>query len=384
MRIAFLITSMNFGGAEKQVLVLAQRMEARGHETCIISLLPVGPLGAEAESLGIPTHTLNMRPGIPDPRALVRLARILRRFRPDLLHSHMVHANLLGRLVRLLTPVPVLVSTVHNVYEGGAIRMTAYRLTDRLSDLTTAISAAAADRFLKIKAVSRIRVIPNGIDLQRFQSRPGRDKSLRAALGVDSVFMWLAVGRFEVEKDYPNMLQAAARALEEGKHTLLLVGDGSFRDNLQALAQDLGLSRRVRFLGLRTDVPDLMGAADGYLMSSAWEGLPMVLLEASACGVPIVATQVGGNDEVVRPGQNGFLVPPGNPEALAGAMRLLMDVAPEERSAMGERGRRHVLEHYSIDTVTDLWEEAYSQLRASRANRSGEASRSAGSGTLLG
>lgn len=383
MRIAFLVTSMNLGGAETQVVALARQMQTRGHDTRIISLIPPGPLAAEAEKSGIPTHSLGMSPGVPDPRGFARLVWIISKFRPDVLHCHMVHANILGRLVRLIAPVPVLVSTVHTIQEGGAMRMAAYRLTDRLADLTTAISSAAAKRFLQRKAGSHIRVIPNGIDLQRFCPSTERDGRLRRALGVGSEFLWLAVGRFEVSKDYPTMLRAAAHALEDGKHALLLVGDGSLREMAQALAQDLGLSRRARFLGSRTDVPDLMGAADGYLMSSAWEGLPMVLLEASASGLPIVATQVGGNDEIVKPGRSGFLVPPGNPDALGEAMCRLMAVAPEERRAMGERGRVHAREHYSIERVGALWEEVYANPRAVPAAREGEAGASAGARSLL-
>ena len=365
MRIAFVTTGLGMGGAEMQVLSLADNMRRRGHETLVVSMIPVGELGAEAGRLGVPVETLGMRRGVPDPRGLLRLGRIVRRWRPDVVHSHMVHANILARLTRLLSPMPALVSTVHNIYEGGALHMAAYRATDRLADRNTIISQAAADRYLRLKAVSRgtLRVIPNGVDLERFRVAPAARAALRASLGLGEEFAWLAVGRFEEAKDYPNLLHAFAQVAGGGPGpVLLLVGQGTRRGEIEGLASRLGLAARVRFLGVRRDVPDLMSAADGYVMSSAWEGLPMVLLEAAAVGLPIVATQVGGNDEVVRDGVNGLLVPSRDARALANAMGRVMALSAEERGLMADRGRAHVRAHYALTGVLDRWESLYREL----------------------
>lgn len=365
MRIAFLTTSTLVGGAEVQVLALADRLRARGHETIIISLIPAGPLDAEAKKLGIATHSLGMRPGIPDPRALLRLARELRAWRPDILHSHMVHANLLARLVRPLTRVPVLICTVHNMDEGGAIRMGAYRLTNRLADLTTIISHAAADRFARIGAIprDRLRVLPNGVDTSRFRPRPELRGALRKELGVGDEFLWLAVGRFEPAKDYPNLLAAFAEVVAHRPRAVLaLAGHGFLQEAMERKAESLGIKGQVRFLGLRRDVPELMSAADAYVMSSAWEGLPMVLLEAASSGLPIVATDVGGNREVVVDGENGLLVPARDAAALGLAMRRAMGTSSAELQTMGERGRARALEQYSLARVVDTWETTYREL----------------------
>jgi glycosyltransferase involved in cell wall biosynthesis len=353
------------GGAEVQVLALADRLRARGHETIIISLIPAGPLDAEAKKLGIPTHSLGMRPGIPDPRALLRLARELRAWRPDILHSHMVHANLLARLVRPLTRVPVLICTVHNMDEGGAIRMGAYRLTNRLADLTTIISHAAAERFVRIGAIprDRLRVLPNGVDTSRFRPRPELRGALRKELGVGDEFLWLAVGRFEPAKDYPNLLSAFADVVAHRPRAVLaLAGRGMLQEAMERKAESLGIKGQVRFLGLRRDVPELMSAADAYVMSSAWEGLPMVLLEAASSGLPIVATDVGGNREVVVDGENGLLVPARDAAALGLAMRRAMGTSSAGLQTMGERGRARALERYSLARVVDTWETTYREL----------------------
>jgi len=366
MRVMFLSTSMGMGGADKQLLSAAQLMHAQGHDVCIVSLTELGPMGLEARGQGIRTESLDMRRGVPDPRGLIRLIRLVRAWKPDVLHSHMVHANLMARAVRLFARVPVIVSTIHNIYEGGPLWMAAYRVSNGLVDHMTIISEAAADRFVKEGIVPRelLTCVPNGVDTERFrQVAPGTREALRSSIGVDDRFVWLAVGRFEIAKDYPNMLHAFAQVCQRDSNAvLLLVGHGSLQQETESLAQSLGLGDRIRFLGVRSDVPEVMAAADGYVMSSAWEGMPIALLEAGAAGLPIVATRVGGNHEVVRDGESGFLVPPRDAAALGQAMLRLMEQAPERRRDMGERGREHVRVHYGLGRVVERWQDLYRQV----------------------
>jgi glycosyltransferase involved in cell wall biosynthesis len=368
MRILFLSTSMGMGGADSQLLSAAHGMRSRGHEVRIVSLTRLGPMGLEAQRAGIPTESLDMRRGVPDPRGLVRLVRLVRAWRPDVLHSHMVHANLMARVLRLITPVPVMVSTIHNIYEGGRLRMAAYRLTNPLVDHVTIVSQAAADRFVRERIVpkSLLTVIPNGVDTEQFRRIPREvGHSVRQSLGLEREFVWLAVGRFEIAKDYPNMLRGFARVRERFPHAiLLLVGRGSLQSETERLAQSLDLGSGVRFLGVRDDVVQVMSAADGYVMSSAWEGMPMVLLEAAAAGLPIVATRVGGNHEVVRDGESGFVVPPRDHEALGRAMLQLMELSETERRSMGDRGREVIRAHYGLNRVVERWEELYRDVLA--------------------
>jgi glycosyltransferase involved in cell wall biosynthesis len=368
MRVMFLSTSMGMGGADKQLLSAAQLMHAQGHDVCIVSLTELGPMGLEARSQGIRTESLDMRRGVPDPRGLIRLIRLVRSWKPDVLHSHMVHANLLARVVRLFAPVPVMVSTIHNIYEGGPLWMAAYRISNGLVDHMTIISEAAANRFVNERIVPRklLTCVPNGVDTERFrQVAPGTREALRSSIGVNDGFVWLAVGRFEIAKDYPNMLHAFAEVSQRHSNAvLLLVGHGSLQEETESLARSLGLGDRIRFLGVRSDVPELMAAADGYVMSSAWEGMPIALLEAAAAGLPIVATRVGGNHEVVRDGESGYLVPPRDHEALGRAMMRLMEQPSEERRAMGERGREHVRVHYGLGRVVERWQDLYRQVSA--------------------
>ena len=366
MRILLLSTSMGMGGADKLLLTAAQTMRSRGNEVMIVSLTALGPMGLQAQELGIPTESLNMGRGVPDPRGLVRLVRLVRSWRPDVVHSHMVHANLMARVLRLFVRIPVMISTIHNIYEGGRARMTGYRLTNSLVDHITIVSEAAADRFVKEGIVPRnlLSVVPNGVDVELFESVPASTRDgLRASLGVAQKFVWLAVGRYEVAKDYPNMLRAFSAVQQRRPDAvLLIVGRGSLQGETETLAAELGLGDSVRFLGVRHDVPEVMSAADGYVMSSAWEGMPMVLLEAAAAGLPIVATRVGGNHEVVRNQETGYLVSERDADALADAMGRLMELPEHQRRSMGARGREHVRTHYGLQRVAEQWEALYREV----------------------
>ncbi|WP_243031838.1 glycosyltransferase [Thermus altitudinis] len=371
-----MLTGLSRGGAETQVFLLASGLMRRGWDVQVISLLPGGDLRGELEAAGIPVMDLSMNRGMPDPKAIWRLARALRRFRPNVLHAHMIHANLLARVVRLLVPVPVVVCTAQNTLEVGRTFRTersthlAYRLTDFLCDLTTQVSREGYARFLEGKAVrpDKLRFVPNAVDTQRFVPNPHTGLRLREELGIErDAFVWLAVGRLEEQKDYPILFQSFSQVVPEYPRVqLLVVGQGSLEKELRQLVESLGLQTSVRFLGLRKDVPDLMNAADAFVMSSAWEGMPMVLLEAHATGLPIVATNVGGIPDVVVQERTGFLVPPKDPTALAEAMKRLMGLPLEDRLKMGSEGRAWVVSHYSLDAILNLWEALYTSILAQK------------------
>jgi glycosyltransferase involved in cell wall biosynthesis len=365
MRIMLLSTSMGMGGADQQILILARAMRARNHQVRIIALAPLGQMGFEARDEGIPTESLGLQRSITDVPRIFRLVKMLREWRPDVLHSHMLHANLLARAVRPLAQVPVLLSTIHSINDGGALPRAAYRFSSRMVDRVTIISRLAAERYVASGAVPAdlLEVVPNAVDTERFRRLPHARSALRQELGLADEFVWIAVGRFEEAKDYPNMIGAFTRvAAERPMSRLLLVGKGSLKDNVEQLVRSGGLEGRVHFLGVRRDVPELMSAADGYLLSSAWEGMPVVLLEAASVELPIVATRVGGVAEVVEDGTTGFLVAPGEPDALAGAMLRLQRLEPEARVAMGAQARAFVQQHYSTARIMDRWDGLYARL----------------------
>ncbi len=368
-RLIFVSTDLAYGGAETQLVRLALRLRGRGREITVVSMVPPQAYQAELAAAGIDVVSLGMRRGRPDPRAIWRLARELRRRQPQVVVSFMIHANVLARLSRPLAGVPVLVCSVRSDEEGGGWRTLAYRWTDRLCDLTTHVSPAGLERAVaqRLAPRARLQFMPNGVDTGRFAFDGAARERLRAEWEVGDEFTWLAVGRFEPAKDHATMLQAFAQVAD--RSVLVLVGEGTLKEACRALAGELGLEGRLRWLGLRRDIPACLSAADGYLMSSAWEGMPNVLLEAGAVGVPIVATSVGANPQLVQEGKTGWLAPAGEPSALAKAMGRLLDLEPPARQEMGAAARRYTERTFALERVVDRWEELFEQLLAGRGQR---------------
>jgi len=364
--IVLLTTSLDRGGAETQVVRLAIGLRDRGWRTRVVSLLAPGALGRPLAEAGIPVESLAMKPGSADPRGGFRLAAILREWRPQVLHCHLFHANLLGRAIRLFCPVPVVISTLHSLAESGRdsadirFRDRAYCLTGALANATVAVSEAVAERHAAARAVTRrnLRVIPNGVDTSVFRPREER-RALREQFGLGREFAWLTAGRLMWKKDYRTLLRAFA-SVREG--VLLIAGTGPQEDELRALALELGAN--VRFLGERDDVAGLMAVCDAFVLSSIVEGLPMTLLEAAASGLVCVTTDAGGARDAVLDGRTGFVIPPGDADPLAGAMLRVMRSPAEERACMGRAAREHAVNRFDIERVLSQWEDLYRELLA--------------------
>jgi glycosyltransferase involved in cell wall biosynthesis len=363
MKILLVITGLGVGGAERLVTGLADHFAGGGHEVLLVRFLgdaelrPIDPrvrldnLKMRRSPLGVLT-------------AMGRFRRIVRNFRPDVVNSHLVHANILTRLLRLVTPLPLLVSSAHNTNEGGRGRMLAYRLTNWLVDISTNVSDEAVRAFEQQRALQsgQMRAIYNGIDTHSFIFNEAARHSVRQELGVDaSTALLLSVGRLSEQKDYPNLLQAFA-GLEAGPMPprLVIVGDGPLRDDLVLLAESLGVTNRVTFLRVRHDVPALMSACDLFVLSSAREGFGLVVAEAMACNRVVVATDCGGVKEVV--GDIGYLAPPRDSEALAAAVAYALLMSPEERLRLGQSGRDRVIANFSLHTTAERYLSIYKGL----------------------
>ena len=366
-RVVLLTTNLARGGAETQVACLARGLAGREWDVNVISLIRPRAFEKELAGAGVHVFSLQMQPGSANPRGFVRLLSLLRTLRPQVLHNHMFHANLMARTARTLCPVPVLISTLHSIAESsrksGSIvwRDRVYRCTDAFSDRTVAVCQAVADRHAAARAVpaKKLRVIPNGVDTSVFRPAPALRESTRRELGLGSEFVWLAVGRLMWKKGYETMLRAFAGA---DLGLLLIAGSGPQEAELRELACELGAN--VRFLGQREDVAALMAAGDAFVQSSVVEGLPMALLEAGASGLPSVVSDAGGVSEVVLDGRTGFVVPLGDPHALAVAMHRMVGMPEQDRRALGQRAREHVVANFELAAVVSRWEEMYRELLA--------------------
>jgi glycosyltransferase involved in cell wall biosynthesis len=351
------------GGAELQAMLLAKGLRRRGWRVSVVALSGSGgAAAAELRNAGVQFVSLKMRKGLADPRGWIRFHRWLRRERPDVVHAHLPHAAWLARWSRLVAPVPVVLDTLHSSHTGTMGRRLGYRCSSGLPDRVTAVSHAAATAHLAAGMVreNNLTVLGNGIELDAWRPDARARGAARRELGLADEFLWLAVGRLDAVKDYPTLLNALAGVPASTR--LLIAGAGPLQTELVQLSARLGLERRVRFLGFEPKVQRWMQAADGFVLSSRHEGLPMVLLEAGAGGVPVAATDVAGTREVVVDGLTGWLARAGDVDALALAMAKLMRTPIEERRAMGERARRMVRERFSLEKVLNRWEQLYAEL----------------------
>lgn len=356
--VAFVIPGIDkLGGAEKQAIALAKGLVRREWRVSMIALSGNGGAAAgELAAADVEFLTLRMRKGLADPRGWVRLNRWLRRERPDVLHTHLPHATWMARGSRLLAPVRVVVDTVHTAATGPGTRRMVYRWTGWLADCVTAVSCGVADAYVGAGMVraDRMTVLPNGIELE------GWEPGTRKECGLKDEFVWCAVGRLERVKKYGALLRAMAGLPETAR--LMIAGSGAEEVALRALAEELGVAGRVRFLGFQADVRPRLQAADGFVLSSLWEGLPVSLLEAGACGLPAVATDVAGVREVVADGETGFVAAADDVDSLRRAMLRLMQMRPENRLAMGMDARRRIEERFALESVLDRWEALYGAL----------------------
>jgi glycosyltransferase involved in cell wall biosynthesis len=363
-RILFVITLAETGGAQAYVASLLPAL-ARNFDVAVAAH-GTGPLESAAIAASvrfIPLRHLR-RPISPwrDALALLELLLLLRRERPDVLHANSSKAGIIGRVAAALVGVPIRIFTVHgwafSAHDGLAA--VAYRYADRLvSPLTTrTICVAESERVAGLRAgtcrVDRTVVIPNAVAVA---------SALRHR-GDAAVPVVVSVGRFSKPKDFVTLARSLAM-LDRGSFRALLVGDGPDRAELEAELQHLGLDGAVELLGTREDVAELLAGADVFVLSSTSEGLPISILEAMAAGLPVVASSVGGVPEAVVDGETGLLVPPGDPAALAAALRRLTTDG-ELRRRLGTAALARAEALFDLPRFQDAHVEVYSRTLADR------------------
>jgi glycosyltransferase involved in cell wall biosynthesis len=346
IRVFHLITGLEVGGAERTLVEVVPRLSGERFQHSIWSLTTMGPVAAPLQHLGLPVHALGFHSSSSLP-AVARLLAALRRERPTILHAHMAHANLAARLAsRVVRPPVVICAERASGIWKPAWLVRLERVTARWADWHTAVSSSVADFLVEHQSVpaERISVIRNGVAVPEGVSVERR-AAVRASLGVATEErLVLSVGRVVPAKGYEHLIRAIPAVVARAPAVRFFVaGDtarskyAEYRTRLSRIAEEEGVSGRIRFLGTRSDVGDLLASADLFVMSSIWEGLPNALLEAMAAGVPAVTTDVDGAGEVGRMARAALLVPAGNPEALARAiLRLLGRTAEaQERAAAG-------------------------------------------------
>lgn len=354
------------GGAEMLVSLLAKTLQSRGWTVGVVSMVRPLFFVDELQASGVEVFSLDMTPGLANPAALWRLAKIYRNWRPQVVHSHMYHANLLARCMRILFPHIALVSSAHNIDEtnGSLLRYWLYRSTRFASSFMTNCAQGPFDHFVQLGLIAEHKGAPvyNGIDTNKLVPSPSARVATRRQLKLPTdIFVWCAAGRFVEQKDYPNLL--AALALLKQKTTMpfkvILAGSGDLLPDIRQMTHQYDLSNLVEFLGVRTDLSAIFNAADGFVMSSKSEGLPMVLLEAMALQKICVATEVGAIGEALGTVCKDLIVAPSNPAQLAQAMYNVMHLLPVERHRLEQLSRATVMARFEIQNIAVQWEAIY-------------------------
>ena len=368
-RVMFLVSGMSQGGAETQLAHVARELVRRDWQVAVISFLAPRQFTEDLQDSGVQVYTLGIRRSTPGLKTVVKLVAIVRQWKPDVLVGFMFHGIMAARLLGRVFRRPVVVSSIRNE-KDRPWRERLLRITDGLSGATLANSRLVARTLVRRSVVTRkrIRVVPNALVSPAGRQTANERFVLRSAMSLqDGDFLWLAAGRLEPQKDYDLLLNAfAAVANDRGDAQLRIAGEGPLASELATLINGLGLSGRAQLLGRRRDISAVMDAADALVLSSAWEGLPNVVMEAMAAGKPVVATMVGGVPELVQDGVSGFLVPAGKSDPLAGAMRRMMELSVEGRSSLGHAGREHIRSHFDADAVVDQWESLFLGLLAQK------------------
>jgi glycosyltransferase involved in cell wall biosynthesis len=378
------IARLNVGGPALHVSYLTRGLRDRGYETTLVAgdvARGEASMAFVAEREGVdvvqlPGLSRELSP-VRDLVAAVRLARLIRRLRPDVLHTHTAKAGAVGRIAVIFAGgrrPRVVVHTFHGHvlrgYFGTAgsllfrgVETALAHVTDRL----IAVSPQVRDELVRLRVAPprKFAVVRLGIELEPRVHCDEEPAAIRARIGVSPdrfVVGWF--GRMTAVKRTDDLLDALAALRERGVDALfLLVGDGADRERLEQLAHRRGLAKSVLFLGYQEDVARWYTACDAIVLTSANEGTPVTLIEALAAARPVVATRVGGVEDVVEDGVTGLLVRPGDTHAVAERLALLA-ADPERRRTMGETGRAHVLERYAVSRLVDDVDRLYRDLLA--------------------
>ncbi len=362
VKVLLLAVGLGVGGTEEHILQLATRLRRERFEITVCALKDDDVIGRELRKRGVMFVSLGGK-GKLDVRVLMKLYRLVSRERPQVIHAFLLWANMAARIVGRILRGPRVISSYHDVMvtEGWLSRMIDRLTTGWTDSIVCCSEAVRRSVFSQIGGEkAQYMTIPFGVDVERFS---GVASAKRAELGLQEGMPVLGtVCRLVEPKKGLRVLLEALASLKGGAASppcqLLIIGDGPASDSLRALSERLGIAPWVVFAGVRRDIPHLLPLMQIFVLPSLYEGFGIAILEALAAARPVVATAVDGIPEFVSHGQTGLLVPPGEPAALAAAIRTLLD-HPEQAELMGARGQEHVRGEFGIESIVRQHERLY-------------------------
>lgn len=364
IKLVHIINGLGLGGGERFLADLVAHLDTTCFEQRVLCLYKAGPFSQPIEAAGIPVDVLGLGRHMR-LNGWIQVWQTLRKQPIDIVHTHLTEACWYGLPAAWLANVPVRVAHLQNCHWQFPLKL---RILDRTTSIfanaAIACSEAVRDFYLTEfhYPAPKLHVVYNSVAFSRFENSPNR-ATARCMLNLPTdVPILVTVASLTDQKGHQYLLEAMSNVLELCPQTLLLlVGDGHLRKTLEQFSLQRGLGESVRFLGKRTDVPLILAAADFFVLPSLWEGLPLVLAEAGAARLPVVATKIGGIDEIVEDGVTGILVPSRQPEPLAEAIIDLL-LSEQKRQQMGESAYQRVSSVFNIQHAALAVEKIYFSL----------------------
>jgi glycosyltransferase involved in cell wall biosynthesis len=377
LRILHVSVGLESGGAEMMLYKLVSRTDRSRFEPHVVSLTDEGPLiGGRLRKQLVPLTALGFRRGTPNPGLVVGLIRAMKRVRPDLVQTWMYHADLVGGLAgQFVRGIPIIWGLHNSHFDPRRAKSSLLRViavNRRLSRWLPTRIVCCSEAVRTIHAnlgydPAKLCTIPNGLDTNEFVPDPQANTALRSELGIAPQAPLIGyIARWDPQKDHATFLKAAKLlARERGDVHFLLCGAGMESGNteLSRLVSEANLDGRLHLLGLRSDVPYITAGLDvASCCSSYGESFALVLGEAMACGIPVVSTNLPGPASVI--GEEGWIVPTGNAEAIASAWRDMLSLTSQERAELGRRARQRIVENFSIEKMVERYERLYIEVAA--------------------
>ena len=366
IRILHIVHSLNIGGLERVVINLAKGLLEKGHQPVICCLSEKGRLSEQAENSGVPVFALAKKDGI-DPRIPFQLRSVIKAGVFDLIHTHNEAGLIYGALSALMAGQRKIVHTEHGkeaeYQDDKRLQQIEGFLLRRVRDVVL-VSSQLREIMPAVRRLdqNRVHTIVNGIDADVYSIHRHRAR-MKIALGLKpDGFVIGHIARMIPLKNQQFLLSVFEELRKEFEGIqLVLVGDGPSRRELEERCIRAGMEQDVLFIGSRTDIPEVLSVMDLFLLTSTTEGISVTVLEAMAAGIPVIASRVGGNPEVIEDGKNGFLLElDGVQNWVAKAGELI--VSPEERARISFNGKHSVRRNFSVKAMTESYERIYQSL----------------------